>query len=56
VGSEPGSSRFHLFSHFSPLYRTATAAPQLLVTVLVLDGNVAIDVVARKRKWQPSLI
>jgi hypothetical protein len=21
VGSEPGSSRIHLFSHFSPLYR-----------------------------------
>jgi hypothetical protein len=21
VGSEPGSSQFHLFSHFSPLYR-----------------------------------
>jgi hypothetical protein len=29
VGSEPGSSRFHLFSHFSPLYRWATAAPQV---------------------------
>jgi hypothetical protein len=28
VGSEPGSSRFHLFSHFSPLYCWATAAPQ----------------------------
>jgi hypothetical protein len=21
VGSKPGSSQFHLFSHFSPLYR-----------------------------------
>jgi hypothetical protein len=28
VGSEPGSSQFLLFSHFSPLYRWATAAPQ----------------------------
>jgi hypothetical protein len=27
VGSEPGSSWFNLFSHFSPLYRSATAAP-----------------------------
>jgi hypothetical protein len=25
MGSKPGSSRFHLFSHFSPLYRWATA-------------------------------
>jgi hypothetical protein len=29
VGSKPVSSRFHLFSHFSPLYRWATAAPHL---------------------------
>jgi hypothetical protein len=29
VGSEPGSSRIHLFSHFSPLYRWATAAPHI---------------------------
>jgi hypothetical protein len=27
VGSEPGYSRVHLFSHFSPLYHWATAAP-----------------------------
>jgi hypothetical protein len=27
VGSKTGSSRFHLFSHFSPLNRWATAAP-----------------------------
>jgi hypothetical protein len=27
VGCEPGSSQFHLISHFSPLYRWDTAAP-----------------------------
>jgi hypothetical protein len=32
VGSEPGSSRLHLFSHFSPLYRWATAAPRVIKT------------------------
>jgi hypothetical protein len=35
VGSEPGSSRFHLFSHFSPLYRWATAAPRFCLNLTI---------------------
>jgi hypothetical protein len=35
VGSEPGSSPFHLFSHFSPLYRWATAAPHIPIFVYI---------------------
>jgi hypothetical protein len=33
VGSESGSSRFHLFSHFSPLYCWATAAPRFFYLI-----------------------
>jgi hypothetical protein len=34
VGSEPGSSWFHLFSHFSPLNCWATAAPRVYFMVI----------------------
>jgi hypothetical protein len=43
VGSKPGSSRFNLFSHFSPLNRWATAAPQEKILINLLEASLSYN-------------